>query len=576
VEIYRNGSLMDFTTVDEEGHFRFAAVPLTQGANVLRIVLYGPQGQEREEVRTLQLGSQLLPPGRLDYDLSLLQPDTGLFPTESSASRGESAWKGVGEFRYGWKRNLTLLLGLAGGTGQNPSGAPSSADKLFSLGSAFGTGPMLWRARLALDEHRGKGFWAASHGRLGPLSFRAEQGFRTLESALVLTDAPGLTRLTNLQISGRVKALGGRPLAFDLQYRGESFGGGAGRGNRHLKSRLSGSAGPVYLSQISHYHQFHGDEMADSHKLGMDWLASIRLGRLQVRNQLRTDIHPEPGLVSLNTNLNWRPQPRMNVQAGLSSSLAGDPDPAFNGSLTWLQSKANLGLNITLNQGRSPTLNLTISCGLARNPEGGGWTVSGQRLAQGATVQAQVFLDKNADGQQDPGEPGLPGVRFRGASHWDGIRTGPQGYAFLPGVPANRPFRLELDTESLLDPFLVPLTESLYIQGHPGGTISTSFAVQMTGEAEGHVHLRHQDQDFPAAGLTMELLGIDGEVLDSTVSQFDGFYLFQRIPPGHYQIRIAVDDLERRDWQPVEPLLLEIGPDGGVVGKLDFRLQTGP
>lgn len=67
VELYNNNSLVGYQRAQADGRYAFEGVTLMPGANELRLVFYGPQGQRREEVKRLFVGTDLTPPGEVRY-----------------------------------------------------------------------------------------------------------------------------------------------------------------------------------------------------------------------------------------------------------------------------------------------------------------------------------------------------------------------------------------------------------------------------------------------------------------------------------------------------------------------------
>src|SRR3546814_10416771 len=57
-ELYRNGQLLAFATLNGDGRYEFLDVPLQYGTNRFEIVLYGSQGQIRRELNQLQVRSE--------------------------------------------------------------------------------------------------------------------------------------------------------------------------------------------------------------------------------------------------------------------------------------------------------------------------------------------------------------------------------------------------------------------------------------------------------------------------------------------------------------------------------------
>ena len=68
VELYVDGALHDLQTANADGHYFFPAVPLHLGLNTIRAVLYGPNGQTREDVHTYNIRSGMWRQGHLNYN----------------------------------------------------------------------------------------------------------------------------------------------------------------------------------------------------------------------------------------------------------------------------------------------------------------------------------------------------------------------------------------------------------------------------------------------------------------------------------------------------------------------------
>ena len=92
-------------------------------------------------------------------------------------------------------------------------------------------------------------------------------------------------------------------------------------------------------------------------------------------------------------------------------------------------------------------------------------------------------------------------------------KTDAEGFLFLPSVSPNRKLVVKVDTDSLRDPFLVPLKKGVTVVANPGGTARIDFAVVTTGEIDGTVFKVEGDKVFPVSGAEVQLLDEDGAVI---------------------------------------------------------------
>ncbi len=65
----------------------------------------------------------------------------------------------------------------------------------------------------------------------------------------------------------------------------------------------------------------------------------------------------------------------------------------------------------------------------------------------------------------------------------------------------------------------------------------------------------------------------NGDVADETRSEYDGFYLFMKVPPGRYSVRVHPDDGPRFTTQAEGLGEILIGSEGDVVSGRDLVLH---
>ncbi|WP_244858036.1 hypothetical protein [Sphingopyxis granuli] len=101
-ELYRNGQLLAFATPGADGRYEFLDVPLQYGSNRFEIILYGPQGQIRREIKQLQVGIDSIPPRQTWYWAGIAQENADLVEFGGRHAT----------FRRGWRGTLGLERGL--------------------------------------------------------------------------------------------------------------------------------------------------------------------------------------------------------------------------------------------------------------------------------------------------------------------------------------------------------------------------------------------------------------------------------------------------------------------------------
>ena len=119
VELYINNVVVDYTTADAKGFFKFD-IPLVYGSSNVILKYYGPWGEERQKEQTINVPYTFLPKGEMQYTIAgAMVQDTN----HSIFTRGET--------NFGITRHLTL-----GGGFEYLSSISSSPSIPFVSGSA--------------------------------------------------------------------------------------------------------------------------------------------------------------------------------------------------------------------------------------------------------------------------------------------------------------------------------------------------------------------------------------------------------------------------------------------------------
>jgi cell division septation protein DedD len=95
-----------------------------------------------------------------------------------------------------------------------------------------------------------------------------------------------------------------------------------------------------------------------------------------------------------------------------------------------------------------------------------------------------------------------------------------------------------------------------------------------TSEIEGVVRLAKEDGDkAPLPNTRIQQVDENGDVADETRSEYDGFYLFMKVPPGKYSVRLHPDDTTGFNALTKGIGEIVIGSDGDVVSGRDLVLH---
>jgi hypothetical protein len=105
-----------------------------------------------------------------------------------------------------------------------------------------------------------------------------------------------------------------------------------------------------------------------------------------------------------------------------------------------------------------------------------------------------------------------------------------------------------------------------------GQVLELNFAARLNGEIEGTVYAQRQQK--PLAGVMIELADRQGQLVQRLKTGFDGFYLFEKVPFGQYQVRISVEQLQRLNYQPMVPLGVILSDENDIASGNDFMIKV--
>ncbi len=567
VELYANNTLIELGETDAEGRYLFEDIPLLFGRNEFRAVLYGPQGQTRENVRTITVGGEMIPRGQMTYRLFAIQDERFLLVGDDllAASADRGLWTTHAEAGYGLSRNLSLV----GAMTKQPLDGVDHLYRSLTLQSVLSG--LHVQTTYVNDADGG---WAGGVGAQGgffgrTLTFRHDM-FRDF-----LSDSNDIGQQrsadTNMRLGGHT-LWRERGLAYDFKVQSTRFTGRGIERQDQLSMRAATSLGQSqFNARMNYRHSVSGT--GNYNQLTTNEMLSGRLGPLLVRGSVRTRVSPDLSFESVAASAAWRPSTDVRLSGRILRNFVGAGRTTVGGSLTLLLDSYQLSLNTHSTSGQSPYFGIAVTTSFTRIPDTGHFHVQRQRLSSGYSATAQVFLDRNGNGLFDDQDDPLPDVRLSGSNSSREIATNSHGRAFIGGLPAHRDRDITLDLSSIGDPYLMPAVEGLRATGHAGGHVVLNFPVTFAGDVEGTVYLETLAGRTAARGITLQLKDLAGNTITETISEFDGYYLFQNVAPGWYEVHVESRSLARKYLRTPAPVAASIQPDGGVSAGNDFVLR---
>ncbi|MCG8566046.1 MAG: hypothetical protein MI747_13290 [Desulfobacterales bacterium] len=565
VELYRNGVLLDSMRVGADGQYRFEEIQLYHGENEFHMKFFGPQGQEREEVQRRYVGGGMITQGEHRYMASLSQKDSQVYdPDDEFDAEDEGSMRFIGRYQYGLSKNISLQAGLMS---QESHGDPLVH---LNLGAKGSMGDTFFSADAVHDMQGGSAVEGLVQKKLGDINLKFKQQFyQDFTKGGTSSASDSVESSTQLSADGIILGAKYVPdLPFSLDYNRtvrkyssqESIGG-----------RLAVDWNNVHVSSRLDWETESDESSNESSSLKGSSLANVRLGKWRLRGGLDYYLSPESELEKITTSAQY------DFGDGISSDFSlthnkvdGDVTTGTLG-LNWNNGKFILSPKLSYDSNHNFNASLSFNTSIGTEPWSGEVKPSSIKKANHGALSARVYLDHNNNKVFDRGDTPLERVKVESKQGGGTAETDENGVAFFTGLQAYHRTDIVLQKESLEDPCLEPVSEGNSILPRPGHVNLLDIPVIPTGEVDGTLYIA--DGNGGKKALThapLQLIDKAGTVVGTTKSEYDGFYLFMKVPPGEYFVRLD-PAFEKTLGQGALPGKgVTINSQGNVVSNMDL------
>lgn len=527
-ELYRNGQLLAFSLDRGDGRYEFVDVELRYGINRFEIVLYGPQGQIRRDTEVINVGAASIPPRQTWYWAGASQDDRDLINLDNDNLRRGGTWRAG----FGLERGLDPRTSLAFQLNNLVIADERVTVVEGSVRRAIG--PALVEITAAWADNGGYAARAQLLGRFGRAYVSAESVFaRDFQTERYSLDTTGRHTLAvdhSLNIGRLVM-----PVRVQATYQTRSNGAD----QIDVAARISANMRRFALTgEIGYRRQGVGNDFADPIGPPADTNAAIlangRIGRVRLRGEARWRLSPNSRFESASFTADWASGENSAWRAELGYQATLDRARA---SIGYVRRFDRLALTASAEAATdgSVAAGLNLAFSIGPNPRGGIHMTADKLASSGQTV-ARVFRDLNNDGVRQPNEPYEEGVQITTGRAPANEPTDANGTAVVTGLSPYRPILVGIDTSSLADPFVQPRGPGVVVTPRPGVAAMVELALVSAGEIDG-VLVRAGGGALE--GVDLELVDIEGRVVKTIRTDFDGFFVFEGVPYGEYSIRMA-------------------------------------
>ena len=544
VEAYRGGDLVAYDSADASGAFRID-LPVRYGENPVDFVAYGPFGEIREFNRTYRVLTELLPARRFEYGLS-----AGRCPQPSFVCNATTNL----DLRYGATARWTVQGGL------DQYWRDSLPDRTHPYATLVGNPSNDWAIQ---SEVVGAGLvrGALRYEPSVDLRLEGEYVHFAPDSASVLA-VPG--RRAQWTVTGffRPKTSHGF-FFFDGRFERISTDAGA-----VTRTRLGASLQTDEMRFLPYVRTEHGPTTtAEYVGLATFVMPQARWGRFLSQTLLRTntEIERQAGLVS------WSAFAAHPLARGVRIEVGAN----------WLRGDAGLTYTVTVTSYFSAMRAVTSMLAPPGQPVSATQFLQGSVLwdrrtdrlgvAPGPSLErsglsGRVFMDVNANGIRDAGEPAIANARVLVGSM--SARTDSSGAYRVWDLVPFEPVIVSLDSVSLDSPLLVPLFARTSIVPGPNRFRSLDIPVVEAGIIEGRV-VRN---GAGVGGVTLMLTDRRSGTRRSLVTFNDGAFYLMGVKPGDYELTVDEQVLDALAVD-AEPVRFSLTPTANGIGRSDLQVR---
>lgn len=545
-ELYQDDRLIAFTdSPDPNGNYRFKDVPLLLGYNRLTVKLFGPYGEVDQRVVTRFVGGAQCPDGEWRYTVALIRPDavrkgdkTSNFGGFEDGVLGDEA---LDDQATGRQRRL--LATIEHGLNKRLS---ARVDGLIDLDtgeyrntlSLFGSFSRIYGGvRMATDGTGMPAFETFAQTRLSDatsLSLKLTD-FGDLDSDYTGQGPGRLARQGRLRLETRLgRRFGHLPLRNTVIWNQRD------NGETSLSATTVSSANYRGVNW-SHSLAYTASNTAKGLEGGLIASKTIRGARVRVGLNYAVDNGPVLKTVSISG--------QRDVGKGtlLQASSSYDMEAKALGAQTVLtkafpQFMASARAGVSQNGDWHAGLNLAFS--LHKPKRGVNYRVAQPGLSRTGGVRLLSYIDSNGDGLFGSDEQAVSGVKYIVDNSLRSETSRADGVNLISGIDPYRMTQLELQMSSVEDPFLKPTQSGRSLSVRPGQVVTVHMPLLPTGDVDGTVQLLRDGYKTPLAGVTVEVVDQNGNVLSAVQTEYDGYFYADGIPIGEISMRIADADLQ--------------------------------
>jgi hypothetical protein len=523
LELYEHDQLLGTTTCDSSGNYHFYGLNLDRGPNDLQVVSVTPDGDVHQETRKVYSGNDGPALNESRYEFTAGKVGNSVFGADAFGTvQNQDSTEVIADYQRGLGNGAWASAVSALTNGQQ------GWDKELGLGLHSWFGPMLWNAQSMVSLDGGTAFSTGVTRRIGNMNATLErtEASGTMAARILPEIGANGTSLTSLDLEGTSGKHGySSAYGFDLdRLEGTSPA-------TVVRARLSEGTQNLMISNTMTLRLTQApSEMSGYTEIRKPLLGSV--GLLDFGYEVGGGPPLQLARLTLNRNINSI----YSARVGFEYDATRDQPIGALATLYHSFGPIDLGLNIEVLQRGSVVASLLFSTGLQGEGAQGHMALARPGVGESGTVVVRAFVDKHLSGRYEPDDPLLPDVAFLIDGHPRSVSTGKDGRATIDRLAPNQRVSISADEESFENPSWVSENPGVTTVPRPGRAIAIDFPVLETAELEGK--LIEPKGVSPPPGLSAELVDSKQQIADTSILDATGTYVFSRVRPGTYHIRL--------------------------------------
>ncbi len=545
-ELFRNDQLIGYVQSRGDGRYEFLDVALLYGQNRFEVVLYGPQGQVRRDVKMIPVGLDSIPPREIYYWAAVQDAGRDLFNISGVEPSDYLGLRGG----FGLERGIDARTSVAGSWFTTMLRGRRQNYLEASVRRAIGP---------ALVELAAAGNLSGGYAVRGQVLAQVGETLVSGESAWLMGGYQSeryerdLLRLNSLSVDHSFKF--GRqylPVRAEVRYSERTDGGSRLEVGSRLSFNIKQINASAELEWTKDDNRFGNDPPS---RLDTSLRLSGRVGGLRLRGEAVFGLTGNSGFRESKLTGEWRAGERSDWRVEGGYSAVDKRGRLAVGHTRRFKQFALTGQIEAASDG-SVAGTLALAFSLGPNPHNGGIRVASEKLASSGQAFAIVFQDDNADGIRQSGEQLQKAVELTAGLSARGAPTDVNGRTVIDGLQPYEPVLIGIDASSLPDPFVQPATSGIVVTPRPGVPVTIELPLVAAGEISGNLQ---REGGKMLSGVDIELLDKAGRVVKTTRSEYDGFFLFEFVPYGNYKLRVAAVAAAVVGVEQPLPVLADLG-----------------